>query len=253
MRLKDKVTLITGGAKGIGRATALLFAREGAKIAIGDIDKANGSASVESIVAEGGDAMLTVGDVGLADDAAHMVAETVEHYGKIDVLMNNAAIMAHGTVVETSEELWDRVLRTNLKSVYLMCKYTIPHMLAGGSGRIVNVSSGAGITAWYGQAAYDAAKAAVVNLSRQMALDYARQGIRVNCLVPAIVDTDQLRGAIAQLPDPTGALESMQTRVPLGRLGTAEEIAYGALFLASDESSYAVGSALILDGGYLAS
>lgn len=252
MRLAGKVALITGGAKGIGRATALLFVREGAKVAIADINHAAGEETVGTIREMGGEAILSVGDVGIAADAQRMVAKTVEVFGRLDILMNNAAIMAHGTVVDTPEEEWDRLLRINLKSVFLMSKYAIPEMIKGGGGSIINVSSGAGVTASWNQAAYDAAKAGVINLSRQMALDFIKHNIRVNALVPVLIDTDQLRGSIARLPDPEGALRARQQSLPIGRLGRAEEIAYGALFLASDESSYAVGSSLVLDGGFLA-
>ncbi|MFW6069154.1 MAG: SDR family NAD(P)-dependent oxidoreductase [Chloroflexota bacterium] len=252
MRLEGKVCLITGGAMGIGRASAELFLREGARIAIADWDRETGEKTAESLRNSGGDAIFTHGDVGLAGDARRMVQETVNAFGKLDVLMNNAAVMAHGTVLDTAEEEWDRVLRINLKSVFLMSKYAIPHMIENGGGAIINVSSAAGITAWENQCAYDAAKAGVVNLSRQMALDFIEHKIRVNCLVPALVDTPQLRGALGKTPDPEAAEQAFKPFLPIGRLGTAEEIAQGALFLASDESSFVVGSPLLVDGGFLA-
>lgn len=252
MRLEGKVCLITGGAVGIGRASAELFIREGARIAIADLDEATGAETAQALRERGGGVIFTHGDVGSADDAQRMVEETVQAFGKLDVLMNNAAIMAHGTVLDTSEEEWDRVLRINLKSVFLMSKYAIPHMIRNGSGSIINVSSAAGITAWTNQCAYDAAKAGVVNLSRQMALDFIEDNIRVNCLVPALVDTPQLRGAMSKTPDPEAAEQAFKPFLPIGRLGYAEEIAQGALFLASDESSFVVGSPLIVDGGFLA-
>lgn len=252
MRLQEKVCLITGGAMGIGRASAELFAREGARVVIADWDRQAGEEAAGALHAAGVDVIFTHGDVGLAADAQRMVQETVSAFGKLDVLMNNAAVMAHGTVVDTSEEEWDRVLRINLKSVFLMSKYAIPEMIKNGGGSIINVSSAAGITAWENQCAYDAAKAAVVNLSRQMALDFIQHNIRVNCLVPALVDTPQLRGALSKAPDPQAAEQAFKPFLPIGRLGTAEEIAHGALFLASDESSFVVGSPLLVDGGFLA-
>jgi NAD(P)-dependent dehydrogenase (short-subunit alcohol dehydrogenase family) len=252
MRLDGKTAIITGAGKGIGRATACLFAEEGARIAVSDIDENAARDTVKQILDSGGTAMYTIGDVGSASDAERMVADAIAEFHQIDILMNNAAVMAHGSVHEISEEAWDNVIRIDLKSVFLMSRCVLPHMLDRRSGSIVNVSSGAGIAGWYGQAAYDAAKGGVVNLTRQMALDYAAHGVRVNCLVPAIIDTDQLRGAVAKLPDPEAEVEQLRSRVPLGRMGTAKEIAYGALFLASDESSYSVGAALVLDGGYLA-
>ena len=252
MRLEGKVCLITGGAVGIGRASAEIFVREGARVAIADWDRKEGEQTVARLCESGADVIFTHGDVGLATDARRMVQETIDAFGKLDVLMNNAAVMAHGNVVDTPEEEWDRVLRINLKSVFLMSKYAIPHMIENGAGSIINVSSAAGITAWENQCAYDAAKAGVVNLSRQMALDFIRHNIRVNCLVPALVDTPQLRGALSKAPDPQAAEQAFKPFLPIGRLGSAEEIAYGALFLASDESSFVVGSPLLVDGGFLA-
>jgi 2-keto-3-deoxy-L-fuconate dehydrogenase len=252
MRLEGKTAIITGAGKGIGRATACLFAHEGAQIAVADIDDDAARDTVRQVRDAGGTAIYTIGDVGIASDAARMVTDAIDAFHQIDILINNAAVMAHGSVHEISEEAWDNIIRVDLKSVFLMSRCVLPHMLARHSGSIVNVSSGAGMAGWYGQAAYDAAKGGVVNLTRQMALDYAAQGVRVNCLVPAIIDTDQLRGAVAKLPDPDAEVERLRSRVPLGRLGTAMEIAYGALFLASDEASYSVGAALVLDGGYLA-
>jgi 2-keto-3-deoxy-L-fuconate dehydrogenase len=252
MRLAGKTAIVTGAGKGIGRATALLFAQEGASIAVADIDEDAARDTVGQVREAGGAAMYTIGDVGVASDAERMVAAALDAYGQLDILVNNAAVMAHGSVHEISEEAWDHVLRVDLKSVFLMSRCALPHMLERRSGSIVNVSSGAGMAGWYNQAAYDAAKGGVVNLTRQMALDYAARGVRVNCLVPAIIDTDQLRGAVAQRPDPEAEVEGLRSRVPLGRMGTAKEIAYGALFLASDEASYSVGATLVLDGGYLA-
>lgn len=252
MRLAGKVCLITGGAMGIGRAAAELFVREGAKVAVADVNREAGEAVAKGIRDAGGEAIFTQGDVGIAADAQRMVAETVAAFGKLTVLMNNAAVMAHGNVVDTPEEEWDRVIRINLKSIFLMSKYGIPEMIEAGGGSIINVSSAAGITAWTNQCAYDAAKGGVVNLSRQMALDFIRHNIRVNCLVPAFVDTPQLRGAVASQSNGEEEMQVFKLFLPIGRLSTAEEIAQGALFLASDESSFVVGSPLLVDGGFLA-
>ena len=252
MRLDGKKCLITGGAMGIGRATAELFLREGASVVIADLNEEVGRSTAEELNTANRKVSFTQGDVGLRSDAERMVSEATNRMGGIDVLMNNAAIMAHGTVVDTSEELWDSVLRTNLKSVFLMSKYAIPIMEKGGGGSIINVSSGAGIVAWPNQCAYDAAKAGVVNLSRQMALDFIGKNIRVNSLVPVLIDTPQFRNAIAAHPEPEKARQAFKPFLPIGRLGTADEIANGALFLASDESSFVTGSPLLMDGGYLA-
>jgi NAD(P)-dependent dehydrogenase (short-subunit alcohol dehydrogenase family) len=237
---------------GIGQATAELFVREGANVAIADWNREEGQATTNAIRSAGGKAIFTYGDVGIAADAQRMVSETTKVYGKIDVLINNAAIGGHGTVVDTSEEEWDEIIRINLKSIFLMSKYAIPEMISAGGGSIINVSSGAGMVAWPNQCAYDASKGGVINLSRQMALDFIMHNIRVNCLVPVLIDTQQLQKAIASASDPESWRNAFKPFLPIGRFGTALEIAYGALFLASDESSYVTGSPLIMDGGYLA-
>ena len=253
MRLAGKVALITGAASGIGRASAFLFAREGAKIAAVDIDGAGAEVTATRIRDGGGQAIAVVGDVSASGDAERMVAATVEAFGGLHVLFNNAGIFRHGTVVETEEAEWDRVLAVNLKGVFLVSKYALPRMIAGGGGVIINTASTAGVNAFYNQAAYDASKGGVVLLTKQMALDYARYAIRVNCLIPGLVDTAQSRGAIASLGDPAQG-EELWAKItgPIGRVGTADELAKAALFLASDDSSYMTGAPLIVDGGLTA-
>ena len=252
-RLDRKTALVTGGAVGIGRATCLLFAREGARVAVLDRDADGTRACVDEITRAGGRALAIEADV-TALDQAHAAVEAVQkELGGLDVLVNNAGVIGSGTVETVDEAEWHRVVAVNLTGVFLMSKAAIPAIRARGGGSIVNVSSAAGLAAWYDQAAYDAAKGGVVNLTRSMALDFARDQIRVNCLVPAArrhADVGELhpsrRGA-GGLPAREG-LES----IPLGRFSAPEEIASGALFLASDEASYATGSCLVLDGGYLA-
>jgi NAD(P)-dependent dehydrogenase (short-subunit alcohol dehydrogenase family) len=250
MRLRDKVAIITGGASGIGRACAILFAKEGARVVVGDIDADGGQETIRLIRDAGHTAKFVATDVTAAGDAQRLVREAMDAFGAVHVAVFNAGIIRYGTVVDTPEEVWDRVVDVNLKGIFLSAKYVIPAMIASGGGSIVNTSSAAGLVGAANQCAYDAAKAGVVNLSRQMALDYAPANIRVNCLVPGGIDTPMSRAFIAQrhvrLEDVArnwGALK---------RFGTAEEVARAALFLASDEASFITGAPLVVDGGFTA-
>jgi NAD(P)-dependent dehydrogenase (short-subunit alcohol dehydrogenase family) len=254
MRLLNKVALITGAGSGIGRATSLLFAQEGAKIAAVDIDLVSAQQTVDTLMADGGVGLAIEADVSRANDAQRMVAATVAELGRLDIVFNNAGIFRHGTVIDTEESEWDRVLNVNLKGVFLVSKYALPHLIANGGGSVINTSSTSGIRAFQHQAAYDASKAGVILLSKQMAIDYAPQMVRVNYLVPGLVDTAQSRGAMEALGNRGDADELWeQITGPLGRAGTADEIAKAALFLASDDSSYMTGAGLVIDGGLTAS
>jgi NAD(P)-dependent dehydrogenase (short-subunit alcohol dehydrogenase family) len=252
-RLAGKVAIVTGGAAGIGHAICLLFAREGAAVGVLDRDGDGAERCAAAIAAEHGRALALAADVTSSADAQRSVAEVEAEFGGLDVLVNNAGIIGFGTVETTEEADWHRILDVNLTAIYLMSKAAVPALRRRGGGSVVNVSSAAGLVAWYDQAAYDAAKGGAVNLTRSMALDFAEDGIRVNCLVPAHVETPMSRGALTQRGE-----EGLRVRrrlldaIPLGRFSQPEEIAYGALFLAGDESSYATGSTLVLDGGYLA-
>ena len=250
MRLRDKVTIITGGASGIGRACALLFAREGARVVVGDIDATRGRETVRLIADEGRAAKFVATDVTVATDAERLVRETVDAFGAVHAAVFTAGIIRYGTVVDTPEEVWDRVIDVNLKGIFLCAKYVIPAMISSGGGSIVNTSSAAGLVGAANQCAYDAAKAGVVNLSRQMALDYASANIRVNCLVPGGIDTPMSRAFIAErharLEDVASTWGAMK------RFGTAEEVARVALFLASDEASFVTGAPIVVDGGFTA-
>lgn len=253
MRLDDKVALITGAAAGIGRAAALLFAQEGAKVVAVDIDGPGVERTVAQIRERGGASIAIQGDVSCAADAARMVAATMDAFDGLSILFNNAGIFRHGTVVDTDENEWDHVLAVNLKGIFLVSKYALPRMIQRHGGVVINTASTSGINAFYHQAAYAASKGAVVMLTKQMALDYASFNIRVNCLVPGLVDTAQSRGAIAALGDEAQGKEMWAAITgPLGRVGTAEELARVALFLASDDSSYMTGAPLIVDGGITA-
>ena len=250
MRLKGKVAIIPGGASGIGRACSMLFAAEGARVVVADIDTAGGEETVRAIREAGHAAMFVRTDVTRARDAERLVDETVQAFGGVHVVVYTAGIIRYGTVVDTPEEVWDDVLNVNLKGIFLCAKYVVPKMIEGGGGSIINTSSAAGIVAALNQCAYDAAKAGVVNLSRQMALDFAQYNIRVNCLVPGGIDTPMSRAFIAKrqarFEDVTKNWGAFK------RFGTAEEVARVALFLASDEASFVTGAPFIVDGGFTA-
>jgi NAD(P)-dependent dehydrogenase (short-subunit alcohol dehydrogenase family) len=248
VRLKDKVAIITGAASGIGKATAKLFAEHGAKVVVADIDKDGGSQTVTQIQNGGNEAIFVETDVTLKVDTEKMVAQTVETYGKLDILFNNAGIAMRLPVAELPEEDWHRCLDVNLTGVFLCAKAAIPAMQKNGGGSIINMSSIYGVVGADVRAAYVASKGGVTNLTRGMALDYAENNIRVNCICPGFVETPLVAGVI-KTPEEYQALADKH---PMCRLGQPEEIAYGALYLASDESAFVTGIALPIDGGYTA-
>jgi NAD(P)-dependent dehydrogenase (short-subunit alcohol dehydrogenase family) len=252
MRLAGKVALITGGASGIGRATALLFAQEGASVAIADLNSQGGQAVVEEIGQKGGHAIFEPADVTNARDCERVVQRAVRELGGIHVLFNNAAIMRRASVLELTEEDWDRVMAINVKSIFLLSRLVIPIMAEAGGGSIINMSSGWGLAGGPRAAAYCASKGAVVLLSKAMAVDHGPQNIRVNCLCPGDTDTDMLRNEADQLGQPADRFLVESARRPLGRVGKPEEIAQAALYLASDASSFVTGTVLVVDGGGLA-
>ena len=250
MRLAGKVSIVTGSARGIGRATAELFAREGAKVVVADVDEENGRETVRRIGQYGGEAFFLPTDVGRDEDVEHMIRVAVDRYGKIDVLHNNVGIAVGGNVVETSPADWHRILNVNLASTYRGCHFAIPEMLRNGGGSIVNTASVQGILGIPDWAAYAAAKGGMIALTRQIAVQYAKQNIRVNCVCPGGVLTTMAEKILAESPDPETALKAVTDTYPMGRLGRPEEIAYAALFLACDESSFVTGHALVADGGF---
>ncbi len=250
--LEGKRALVTGGASGIGRAIALLFARQGAAVAIADIDVSGGPVTAGTINEEGRSAIFLQCDVTRPADCENAVTRTLDAFGRLDILVNSAGIIHRATVVEATEQEWDRVIAVNLKSVYLLCKFAIPIIAQGGGGAVVNVASGWGLTGGRKAASYCASKGAVVNLTRAMALDHAPQNIRVNCVCPGDTDTPMLRGEADQLGEPLQTFLTDAAKRPLGRVGTAEEIAHAALYLASAASSFVTGAALVVDGGGLA-
>ncbi|GIU97567.1 MAG: 3-oxoacyl-ACP reductase [Actinomycetota bacterium] len=251
MRLDGKIALITGGGSGMGRVASELFATEGASVVVVDVDDEAGRQTVAGIEAAGGRAIYVHADVSREDDARRMIEEAVGAFGRLDVLYNNAGVMLadDGSVDATSEEVWDRTLAINVKGVAHGCKYGIPAMIATGGGSIINVAS---FVAWMGaatsQTAYTASKGAVLAMTREIAVEYARKGIRCNALCPGPIDTPLLAELLA---DPAQR-ERRFVHIPMGRLGRPEELARAALFLASDESSFMTGASLIVDGGITA-
>lgn len=248
MRLKGKVAIVTGAASGIGKATAILFAAHGAGVMIADIDTEGGAAAVAAIRNAGGTAGYVDTDVTLSESTERMVAETLSRYGRLDVLVSSAGIAMRLPVAELSEADWHRCLDVNLTGVYLAAKAAIPAMRENGGGSIINISSIYGLVGADVRAAYVASKGGVTNLTRGMALDYAAEGIRVNCICPGFVETPLVAGVV-KTPEEYRALADKH---PMRRLAQPEEIAYGALYLASDESAFVTGIALPIDGGYTA-
>jgi NAD(P)-dependent dehydrogenase (short-subunit alcohol dehydrogenase family) len=252
MQLADRIAIVTGGASGIGRATALLFAREGAAVALMDLNEAGAEAVAQEIIATGGTAIAIGDDVSRAADCRRAVERTVEVLGGLDIVFNNAGIIRRADVVDTTEAEWDRVMAVNVKSIFLMCKYAVPVMAARGGGAIVNTGSGWGLVGGRAAVSYCASKAAVVNMTRAMALDHGPQGIRVNCVCPGDTATGMLRREAQQLGAPEDAFLAEAADRPLGRVGTPDEIARAVLYLASDAASFVTGTTLVVDGGGLA-
>jgi len=247
-RLDGRVALITGAGNGMGRAAALLFASEGARVVVADAVEAGGALTVDAIRDAGGDATFVRVDVSDADDVASMVDATMRQYGGLHVLYNNAGIFPpdDAGVTDTPETTWDRVMDVNLKGVWLGCRFGVPAMLDSGGGSIVNVSS---LVALMGSAtpqiAYTASKGGVLSLTRELAIEYARRGIRANTLCPGPIETPLLAELLG---DPDWARRRL-VHIPMGRPGRPDEVARAALFLASDDSSFMTGTTLVVDGG----
>lgn len=249
MRLKGKVALITGAGSGIGRASAIRFAQEGARVVVVDWKPEGGHETVARIRAQGGEAIFVQADVSRDEDARRMVQMAVQTYGGLHVLMNNAAIQVFGTIPETSEADWHRVMDVNLKGVYLGCKYAIPQMIAQGGGSIINMSSALGLVGDPDLPAYGATKGGILAMTRSMAQAHGRQGIRVNAICPGDVETPIVVEYFEHQPDPAEARRRVAAEYALGRIAQPEEIANVALFLASDESSFITGTYIVVDGG----
>ncbi|MFQ5798638.1 MAG: glucose 1-dehydrogenase [Bacteroidota bacterium] len=248
MRLTNKVALITGAGSGIGREAALLFAKEDGKVVVVDIDAEKGQEAVSLIRANGGDAAFVRADVSKASDVRAMIEYAETTYGKLNVLFNNAGIFHpnDGSVLETEEEIWHLVISVDLKGVFLGCKYGIPALLRAGGGSIINTASFVALMgAAVSQIAYTASKGGVVSMTREIAVEFARQNIRANALCPGPVETPLLSELLA---DPARRQRRL-VHIPMGRFASAEEVANAALFLASDESSYVNGATFMVDGG----
>ncbi len=252
MQLSGKVALITGAASGIGRATALLFAGEGAAVAVADRNAEAGDRAAAEITRSGGRAISEPVDVSRASDCHRVVERALSEFRKIDILFNNAGIIRRASVADLSEEDWDRVMDVNVKSIYLLSREVIPHMRKSGGGTIINTASGWGLVGGANAAVYCASKGAVVLLTRAMAIDHGPENIRVNCICPGDTDTSMLREEAQQLGQDKDRFLTDSAKRPLGRVGTPEEIAQAALYLASDASSFVTGTALVVDGGGLA-
>ncbi|MFL5210779.1 MAG: SDR family oxidoreductase [Microvirga sp.] len=252
MRLKGKVCIVTGGGSGIGRATCLLFAKEGARVVVAD----KRQQAAEGVAAEGaaaGATMLpTMMDVSRDDDAQRVVHQTVEAFGRLDVLVNNAGYGFAGTVVDTDEGAWDALMAVNVRGVYLCSKHAIPAMAKNGGGAIVNTASVVATVGIRNRAAYCASKGAVAALTRAIAIDHVAEGIRCNAVAPGTIDTPYFDEILRKSPVAADSRKALEARQLLGRLGTPEEIAAGILFLASDESRFATGTILTIDGGMTA-
>ncbi len=249
MNFKDKVVIITGAAAGIGQAAAIAFAEKDARVVVADIEVKKGKQTSSLI---GGDAFFIEINVANSESVKNMVKEVTKRFGRIDILVNNAGIYYQGDVIETPEEEWDKVIAVNLKGVYLCSHYVIPVMLRGNGGVVINVASEAGLVGIAGQVAYNASKAGVISLTKSMAVDFGRQGVRVNAVCPGTTETPMVKNALKKSKDPEKERRKLEECRPLNRLGRPEEIAAAILAMASDHLGYATGSILSIDGGYTA-
>jgi NAD(P)-dependent dehydrogenase (short-subunit alcohol dehydrogenase family) len=252
MKLEGKVALITGGNSGIGSATAALLAREGAAVVLTGRNQERGEQIAQAINDSGGAAMFLRSDVRLAEDCRQAVEQTLERFGRIDVLFNNAGVFHPKTVPDCTEQEWDETIDSSLKGAFLMSKYALPSMIERGSGSIIHTSSGWGVLGGDRAAAYCAAKGGLIVMAKAMAIDHGPDGIRVNCVCPGDVETPMLPDDAKKRGIPWEDYLAGASNRPLGRIGRAEEIARAVLFLASDDSSFVTGEALVVDGGGIA-
>lgn len=250
MRLAGKIALITGSASGIGKGSALLFAQEGATVIVNDLDMVKGETTVKEITQAGGKAVFIQADVTDPASVQAMVTEIIEQFGQVDVLFNNAGISGVGALHEVESDLWDRVMNVNIRGVYLPSKYVLPHMMERKSGSIINMSSCVAEIGLAKRASYSATKGAVLALTKSMQVDYAPYHIRVNALLPGTILTPFVENYLNNsYEDPDTAIGSIKKRQLSGELGRPEDVAFAALFLASDESKFMMGSPLYIDGG----
>ena len=249
MRLAGKVSIITGAGAGIGRASSVLFAREGSRVVCADLDETTGEETTRLAREAGSETLFVRADAADEQSVRALVEQAVSRFGRLDVFYANAGIVPGGTVLECEVSDWDRTMAINARSVMLACKYAVPAMQASGGGSIVCTSSVAGLVGVKNRAAYSASKMAVVGLVKSVAIDFVGEGIRINAICPGTVDTPSLQARLRATGDYETALSQFIARQPMGRLGQAEEIAALALYLASDESRYMTGSVISIDGG----
>ena len=252
MKLHEKIAIVTGGASGIGAASAILFAREGAHVTVADVDEHGGNQTVNTVRSAGGEAIFARADVTRDSDVAQMVDETVKRWGKIDILFNNAGILLVKTIEQMSEEEWDRVMAVNVKSAFLAAKHVVPHMRRNGKGAILNTGSIGSFTGQVGTPVYSASKGAIALLTKSLALDLGRDGIRVNCICPGITDTPMLREHLGRGEEGEARIRARLSRVPLGKILSPEDVARAAVYLVSDESEGITGILHVVDGGLIA-
>ena len=252
MKLQDRIAIITGGGTGIGRACAVLFAQEGAKVALVG-RRAEPLQEVERQIQQSGGMALSIqADVTSEEDVKRMAEAVFGEWRRIDVLINSAGTSAKGSVLETSVEDFDRVMASNVRGTFLTCKYVVPYMLAQKSGSVINIASMFGMVGVPQRVAYATSKGAVINMTRAIAMDHAADGVRVNCLAPGWVETELSLYMISLEPDPAAALKARQAMHPIPRGGKPEEVAAAALYLASDDAQWVTGACLPVDGGYTA-
>lgn len=249
MRLKDKIVIITGAGSGIGKSTASLFASEGATVVIADVQEDSGKNTAVEIEASGGNVLFIPCDVTDVSSTTAMTDQVIHAFGRIDVLFNNAGISGLGAVHEVAEELWERVMRVNVTGVFLACKAVLPYMMKSKKGSIINMSSGIAEIGVAERASYSASKGAVLSLTKAMQVDYAPYGIRVNALLPGTIMTPFVEGYLKASLDSEASVAVIKRRQLSGELGKPEDVARAALFLASDESEFVMGSPLYVDGG----
>lgn len=252
MRVKDRVAIVTGAAMGIGKGVATVLAREGARVAIADVNEEEGRRTAAELTQGGGDALFVRVDVGDESQVRAAVDETVERYGSLHILVNNAGIGVYTPVHETSIAEWERCLRVNLTGVFLCSKYALPHIRAAGGGSIVNIASVHAVQNVGGTAPYAASKGGVAALTRVMAIDYAKDMIRVNAICPGWIYTPLIERIFRESEDFEGMKKTVESRQLLGRLGAPEDIGYAVLYLVSDESAFVTGASLFVDSGLTA-
>jgi NAD(P)-dependent dehydrogenase (short-subunit alcohol dehydrogenase family) len=247
---QGKVALVTGGTSGIGRAAAIAYSQEGAKVAVAGRRAAEGEETVRLVRAQGGEAIFVPTDVAQESQVKHLIERTLEHFARLDFAFNNAGIEQEPTpFLEQTVDTYDQVMGTNVKGVWLSMKYEIPAMLKTGGGSIVNTSSGLGVIGMPGVEVYVASKHAVIGLTKSAALEFGKQGIRVNAVLPAVIDTDMFQRFAGEKPEFRAQITALH---PIGRIGKSEEIADAAIWLSSSKSSFVTGHSLLVDGGFTA-